>query len=107
MNPYTQRLHDKIDEFLQDWLDWAEGRPHKDDHLDCVGLCSNLSGYILGLPEDLQDDIESEFRRLLKDDYLFKEDYPFDESELAYRQDEDKHRNPKRLAWVKQRLGAS
>ena len=99
MNPYTQRLHDKIDEFLQDWLDWAEGRPHKDDHLDCVGLCSNLSSYILGLPEDLQDDIESEFRRLLKDDYLF------DESREAYRACGDKRRNPKRLAWVKQRLG--
>ena len=99
MNPYTQRLHDKIGEFLQDWLAWAEGRPHKDDHLDCVGLCSNLSGYILGLPEDLQDDIESEFRRLLKDDY------PFDGSNEAYRACGDKHRNPKRLAWVKQRLG--
>lgn len=82
----------ELKDFLQDWLNWAEGRESRFEYEPYEGLCCSSHAY-----SDLL---------CLELDILFdQETLPFGESEYRRRFDDDtQHQDPNRLAWVKAAL---
>ena len=87
---------DELKEFLQDWLNWAEGRESKHGYIDGIGLCSSAHRFSDDQSINLHDEISILF------DY---NDFPFGEREYFDRAyDGTQHQDPNRLAWVKAAL---
>lgn len=84
----------ELKEFLQDWLNWAEGRESKVEYNPRLGLCAESQYWCDGFV------LRAELV------YLFdKLDYPFGETEWDKCNDSyTQHQDPNRLAWVKAAL---
>lgn len=80
--------------FLQDWLDWAEGRESKYKYNEHKGLCVSAAVFddCLILMEEL-------------DDIFTHNCFPFGVNEYSIRRrNNTQHQDPNRLAWVRAAL---
>lgn len=83
----------ELKEFLQDWLNWAEGRQSKVYYNAGCGLCSSLFRYGGNVKYEELDSL-----------FNYKPD-PFGVSNYFIRQRLlTQHQDPNRLAWVKAAL---
>lgn len=84
----------ELKEFLQDWLNWAEGRESRFEYEPHYGLCSASIVY------------DKHLVIMCKLDEMFNDDaYPFGGDEYRRRKRfATQHQDPNRLAWVKAAL---
>lgn len=79
--------------FLQDWLNWAEGRESNITYRKGGGLCSNSHLYDSSLM------IQNELHR------IFNNSHPFGYGNYYHRlSNGTQHQDPNRLAWVRAAL---
>jgi hypothetical protein len=82
----------ELHEALAAWLKAAQS-PEPPEAVQLRGLCAWVGGYAAELADELKE--------------YFSDEYPFDFGDPAtYLSDRKKHKNPRRLAWVRQQLGA-
>lgn len=94
-----------LKKFLQEWLEWAEGRSNKAEFSACVGLCHNY--YCWSRDKKLPS---LSYRKQEVIDLLIKDGldkyHPFG-GFTTYDQEKETytvHKNPERLAWVRKQL---
>jgi hypothetical protein len=93
--------------YLKDWYRWAtNGAPEGKPYCRSYGLCGNLQYFTIGMRFDKYQWCTGKWNLRIELETLFNEEpYPF--GKLNYRTAryfEIQHLDPKRLAWVKERL---
>lgn len=82
----------ELKEFLQDWLNWAEGRESRSGYEPYEGLCCASQYY-------------SDLLSVELDELFDGDEYPFGRNNYIRRFNLDtQHQDPNRLAWVKAAL---
>lgn len=88
------KASNELKAFLQDWLNWAEGRNSEFHYNPCVGLCANSERFDIDLI--IREELGIMFNWCA---------YPFGEDHYDERMFNDtQHQDTNRLAWVKAAL---
>ena len=98
-------MSEELREFLREWLSWAEAGAPKDERFCGGGLCPNAVSWARA-KNDKEIVALKELSDLLEAEFPTSYALPFDGT-LSNYVNSDCTKNPRRLAWVKEKLRTS